>query len=107
MASVTQVKLQVIAVDICLQHINIHLPQLMDLNLEGSVLSSLRDLGCGLNNLKILRVSRCGLTSLDGLFGLQSLEELYAPNNTIEDLSPCTFLPNIKHIDLKRYYLKW
>lgn len=100
--SIVKVKLQVIAVDLCLQHLSIYTPNLTELILDGSVLLSLRDLGCDLKNLKILRVIRCNLTSLDGMFGLESLVELYAGNNRIEDLSPCAFLPYIRILDLRK-----
>lgn len=78
----------------------IHTPLLRELTLDGSYVSSLRDLGCGLKNLKILRVNRCGLTSFDGTFGLESVEELYAADNLIETLCPCSFLPNLKLLDV-------
>lgn len=78
------------------------MPSLTELILDGSIMSSLRDLGCGLINLKILKVARCTLTSLDGLFGIENLEELHAQNNSIEDLSPCTYLPFIRLIDLRK-----
>lgn len=98
----TQVKLRVIARDVSLQHLNIHTPILRELTLDGSMISSLRDLGCQLKCLKILKVNRCGLVSFDGLFGLETLEELYAGYNYLEDVTPCSHLPNIKVIDVKQ-----
>lgn len=80
----------------------IHTPLLRELTLDGSYVSSLRDLGCGLKNLKILRVNRCSLTSFDGTFGLESVEELYAAGNAIENLCHCSFLPNIRVLDVRR-----
>lgn len=100
--NVTQVKLRVIARDVSLQHLNIYTPILRELTLDGSVISSLRDLGCKLKCLKILRVNRCGLTSFDGLFGLETLEELHAGYNNIENVSPCSHLPEIKLIDVRK-----
>lgn len=79
------------------------MPQLTELNLDGSALLSLRDLGCDMTNLTILHVTRCGLNSLDGLFGLQTLIELYAASNNIDDLSSCACLPDIKKLDLRKY----
>lgn len=99
---VTQVKLRVIAHDVTLQHLSIYTPALRELILDGSVVSTLRDLGCGLKNLKILKINRCGLTCLDGMFSLESLEELYAADNSIQYITPCAFLPHIRVIDLKR-----
>lgn len=100
--NVTEVKLRVIARDVSLQHLSIHTPLLRELTLDGSVISSLRDIGCSLKHLKILRVNRCGLTCFDGLFGLETLEEIYAGNNKIEDVSPCSHLPGIKLIDVRK-----
>lgn len=104
--TITEVKLRVISRDVSLQHLNIHTPLLRELTLDGSYVSSLRDLGCGLQNLKILRVNRCGLTSLDGTFGLESVEELYAADNLIESPVQCSYLPNIRIVDLRRNRLK-
>lgn len=88
--------------DVSLQLLMIHTPLLRELTLDGSYVSSLRDLGCGLKNLKILRVNRCSLTSFDGTFGLETVEELYAAGNSIETLCPCSFLPNIKVLDVRK-----
>lgn len=101
-SGVTQVKLQVISVDVSLQYLSYHTPLLRELILDGSIISSLRDLGCGLKCLKILRINRCGLKHLDGTFGLESLEELYATKNAIKDISPCYNLPNIKVLDVRK-----
>ncbi|KAK9753454.1 hypothetical protein QE152_g1989 [Popillia japonica] len=98
----TTVKLQVIAIDVSLQYLSYHTPLLQELILDGSVISSLRDLGCGLKCLKILRVNRCGLKHIDGTFGIDSLEELYATKNSIQDISPCVNLPKIRIIDVRK-----
>lgn len=102
MDTVTQVKLRVISRDVSLQHLSMHTPNLKELTLDGSYVSSLRDLGCRLVNLTILRVNRCSLTSLDGLMGLEHLEELYAANNMIDNVMPCTCLEKVKTIDVRR-----
>lgn len=65
----TQIKLRVIARDLALQQLGVFLPALRELTLDGSIISSLRDLGDGLRNLKILRVNRCQLSCIDGVFG--------------------------------------
>lgn len=103
MERITQLKLRVIARDVPLQHLGLHLPSLRELVLDGSAISSFRDLGFGLKNLKILKVNRCGLEQLDAMLGLQQLEELYAADNLIENCMPCAFLSQIKVIDLKRF----
>ncbi|GJQ77330.1 hypothetical protein Trydic_g20747 [Trypoxylus dichotomus] len=101
-SEVTKVKLQVIATDVSLQYLSYHTPLLRELILDGSIISSLRDLGCGLKCLKILRVNRCGLKHIDGTFGLESLEELYATKNNIQDISQCANLPQIRVIDVRK-----
>ncbi|XP_050304361.1 leucine-rich repeat-containing protein 56 [Anthonomus grandis grandis] len=104
--TVTQIKLRVIARELALQQLGFHLPALRELVLDGSIVSSLRDLGYGLRNLKILKVNRCQLICIDGVLGLESLEELYATDNAIKDLSPCAFLTNLKVLDVRRNSIK-
>ncbi|CAH0560343.1 unnamed protein product [Brassicogethes aeneus] len=104
--SITQLKLKVIAREVPLQQLSIHTPFLRELILDGSIVSTLRDLGCGLKNLKILRVNRCMLTCIDSVFGFEMLEELYAADNDIKDLLPCAFLTNLKILDVRRNALK-
>ncbi|KAG5684139.1 hypothetical protein PVAND_013380 [Polypedilum vanderplanki] len=99
-STVEQVKLRIISSAISLQRLPYFMPQLRYLNLEGSLLFSLRDLGCDLSSLLYLNISRCGLRSLDGTNGLSTLMELVADNNQIEDAGPCSNLPQIKKISL-------
>ncbi|KAF5274306.1 hypothetical protein FQR65_LT04425 [Abscondita terminalis] len=99
--SVRKVDLQILSLEISLQQISIYIPFLKELILDGSCIVSLRDLGTGLKYLKVLSVARCGLTNLDGIFCLDSLEEFYVQDNKIEDLSPCVFLPEIRVLNLK------
>lgn len=103
--TVTSLRLYVIARDFSLQRIPQFLPHLRELNLNGSCLMTLRDLGCGMQNLEILHVARTGLNSLDGLLGLTGLIELYAPSNKIKDLSPCSALQNAQVLDLGKLVL--
>ncbi|XP_022906837.1 uncharacterized protein [Onthophagus taurus] len=105
-SNITKVKLMVIAVDVGLQHLHHHVPMLTELILDGSVLVSLRDLGCALKNLKILRVNRCGLTALDGTYGFDNLEEIYAAKNQLLDISECYNLVKLKVIDASNNVLK-
>jgi Leucine-rich repeat (LRR) protein len=60
-----------------------------------------RDLGTSLVNLKVLWLSRSGLTDLDGIPTLSNLEELYLAYNEINDLSSLSLLDNIKCLDLE------
>lgn len=63
-----------------------HLPNLEELNLEGSKIISISEIGTSFFNLKILNVSSCGLKDLTGIICFKQLEELYAKNNEIDDL---------------------
>lgn len=60
-----------------------------------------RDLGTSLANLRVLWLSRSGLTDLDGIPTLNSLQEIYLAYNEITDLSPCSLLENLKCLDLE------
>lgn len=85
-----------------MQYLYLHTPALRELILDGSVVSSLRDIGTGLKNLRILKVNRCGLTCIDGVFGFENLEELYAAHNVLNNLAQCAFLSNLKVLDVRR-----
>ncbi|KAK6637462.1 hypothetical protein RUM44_007879 [Polyplax serrata] len=100
LTNLQSLSLRVISTCISLHRMAAYLPNLRELDLEGSILNSLRDIGCSFKNLQILRVGRCQLESLDGTFGLSGLRELYAQKNLINDVSPCSNLPHIKHIDV-------
>lgn len=63
-----------------------HLPNLEELNLEGSKIYSISEIGTSFYKLKILNVSSCGLKDLSGIICFKRLEELYAKNNEIDDL---------------------
>lgn len=102
LTTVTQVKLRVISREITLQHLNFYVPNLRELILDGSVIESLRDIGNGLKNLKVLRVNQCGLTCIDGVFSFENLEELYAADNGISSLAQCGFLSKLKILNFRR-----
>ncbi|XP_058053424.1 uncharacterized protein LOC131205368 [Anopheles bellator] len=101
LATVSEVKLKVISHLTSLQRIPCFIPHLRSLILEGSIVLTLRDLGCDMTSLRYLNVSRCSLKHLDGTTGLESLEELVADYNLIEEVGPCTNLTNIRKISLK------
>ncbi|KXZ55146.1 hypothetical protein GPECTOR_3g296 [Gonium pectorale] len=82
-------------------HLGGTLPNLLELNLNGSVLDSLRDLGTGFRLLQVLWVSRCGLKGLDGLNGLPALRELYAAYNDITDLQPVDACQHLEVLDVE------
>lgn len=103
---VEEIKLRVISNMISLQRIHLFMPKLISLNLGGSCVSSLRDLGCGLSILKYLNVSRCGLNNLDGTSGLLTIEELVADGNFIENVSPCCNLSDLRKLSLRKNHVK-
>lgn len=84
-----------------IHHLGAKLPRLTELNLTGSVLPSLRDLGTGFRALQVLWVSRCGLTGLDGIVALPALRELYAAFNDISDLQPLDSCTELEVLDLE------
>ena len=98
---VKHLKLCVIAENLSLQRIAAFCPLLTSLNLEGSALNTLRDLGCMMTNLKYLDVSRCGLKSFDGTSGLGSVTHLVANSNDIEYLDGCSYLDELQELSVQ------
>ncbi|XP_046394880.1 leucine-rich repeat-containing protein 56 [Ischnura elegans] len=94
-------KIRVITREVSIQRISLFAPNLLQLDLQGSCLGSLRDLGCGLVCLEVLSVSRCGLPTLDGTFGFPALKDLDASYNRIRDVAPCSAIENLRFLDLK------
>ncbi|CAH0747424.1 unnamed protein product [Bemisia tabaci] len=102
LSEITELKLRAMSEEISLSRINGLVPNLTTLNLDGSSLTSLRELGCSLNKLKVLRVCYCGISSLDGILGFTSLKELYVSYNHIQNIGMCTSLPHLEILDLRR-----
>lgn len=82
--------------------LNVFLPSLTALNLDGSSLDSLRDLGTELK-LTYLNVSRCGLRSFDGIIHMDTIEHLIADDNRIQHVSSLTSLVKIKKLSLSGF----
>lgn len=101
LAQVKQLKLGVISDNHSLQRIATFCPLLTSLNLEGSALNTMRELGCLMTCLRHLDVSRCGLRTLDGTSGLGSVTHLVANNNQIEYLDPCAFLDELEELSVQ------
>lgn len=93
---VETVRLRVISYSISLSHLSLFLPRLQQLDLSGSVLSSLRDLGYGLMHLTHLNISNCGLNSFDGTSGLPAIRVLIADGNMIQRVGPLTELSQLQ-----------
>ena len=80
--------------------IGYRLPNLIELNLQGSEIESIMDIGTSFNKLEKLNVSNCGLTDLSGIICFQNLRELNASNNKITDLIDIEMCEELKIIDL-------
>ncbi|XP_054826176.1 leucine-rich repeat-containing protein 56 [Eublepharis macularius] len=78
-----------------------YLPNLKQLKLNNSMLTSVRDLGTALSHLQVLWMVRCGLSDLDGISSCCSLKELYIAYNNIADLSPVSLLEHLEILDLE------
>lgn len=79
---------------------HIFLPHLVALNLDGSSLNSLRDLGCELK-VKYLNISRCGLKSFDGISGFDSVEHLVADDNEIANVMQLSTMNELQILSLR------
>ncbi|EDV96617.1 leucine-rich repeat-containing protein 56 [Drosophila grimshawi] len=93
---VETVRLRVISYSVSLSRLSLFLPRLQQLDLSGSVLSSLRDLGYGLMQLTHLNISNCGLNSFDGTSGLPAIRVLIADGNMIQRVGPLTELSQLQ-----------
>ncbi|XP_029438116.1 leucine-rich repeat-containing protein 56 [Rhinatrema bivittatum] len=78
-----------------------YLPNLKQLKLNNSLITSIRDLGTTLSHLPVLLMARCGLEDLDGISSLCSLKELYLAYNNISDLSQMSMLDDLEVLDLE------
>lgn len=76
-------------------------PLLESLRLRQSTIASFRDLGCGLERLRVLHAARCAVTDLDGLASLGVLEELYLPFNDVADCAALTLHETLQVVDLE------
>ncbi|XP_063530184.1 uncharacterized protein LOC134741359 [Cydia strobilella] len=97
---IREAKLRVIAEQVGLRRLPVLAPRLRELTLDGSAVATLRDLGIGLARLKILSINRCGLTSLDGVWGLGALRELHAAGNRLRDLQLLAGLQKLHTLNL-------
>ena len=76
--------------------LHLFLPNLQHLVLDGSIISSVRDLGIGLRFLQSLSLSGCGLIDIDGIGVLTGLKDLCLSDNTISDVTPLAMHENIQ-----------
>jgi len=78
-----------------------YLPNIRELRLSGSRISSVRDLGTTLRSLQVLWMSRCGLQDLDGIGSIGKLRELYLSYNEISDVSPLSMVDSLELVDIE------
>lgn len=76
------------------------LPSLRSLVLDGSRLTSFRDLGTGLKHLHTLSFAASGLRDLDGIGALSGLRELRLERNNLSDVTPLACHANLRLLDL-------
>ncbi|KAB5565531.1 hypothetical protein PHYPO_G00242670 [Pangasianodon hypophthalmus] len=84
-----------------LGNFGVHLPNLVQLKMNNSLILSVRDLGITLSHLQVLSLVRCGLADLEGLSSLSSLKELYVAYNNVSDLSQVCMLEQLELVDLE------
>jgi len=101
LAEVTKAEMRVDLSFNSLQYAGDILVNLRQLKLNGSIINSLRDIGNSFRNLEILWISKCGMKDLAGLSSFPKLKELYAPYNSIKDLSNIILHDNLQVLDLE------
>eukprot|EP00002_Diphylleia_rotans_P033735 TRINITY_DN7204_c0_g2_i2.p1 TRINITY_DN7204_c0_g2~~TRINITY_DN7204_c0_g2_i2.p1 ORF type:complete len:510 (+),score=106.01 TRINITY_DN7204_c0_g2_i2:91-1620(+) len=108
-ADLSQVKFLEICVDTTynsLGKFGEYLPNLRELKLNDSKITSIRHLGTTLTGLEILWMSRCQLADLEGAISLSNLKELYLAFNQIKDLSPLHGLDQLQVLDIESNSIK-
>ena len=83
-----------------LNDIGFYLKNLIYLNLEGSFIKSIDEIGISFKNLEILIVKNCFLCDLNGIVCFINLKEFDASFNEIEDLFELEMCNNIKILKL-------
>ena len=78
-----------------------YLPNLTELDLSNSVLTSVRDLGSSLAKLEIMWLTKCQLVDLDGLSTFYNVTELYLAYNHINNLNDLSMMDNLRILDLE------
>jgi len=101
LSEVSSLEIQVDAISQRVECLGELLPNLQQLRLSGSHLCTVRDLGTGLQNLKVLWLCRCFVQDLGGITALPVLEELYVSFNDIKDLSPLLAHETLQILDLE------
>ncbi len=77
------------------------LTSLTELNLNDSIIASIRDLGTAFRKIEVLQISRCELKDLSGLVAIDNLVELYCSYNEVSDIYDIQFLESLEVLDLE------
>lgn len=77
-------------------------PRLHTLTLDGSRLSSFRDLGVGLRNLNTLSLESSCVEDLDGIGALSGLRKLCLASNRVSDVTPLACHSSLQVLGLGR-----
>ncbi|GIX61626.1 leucine-rich repeat domain-containing protein [Babesia caballi] len=80
--------------------LNLRGQQLANL-LDPAVVETMKGLGVTYNDVKVLHVARCGLTSLEGLDKFVNLESLDASSNNIDSFGPLGKLNKLRTVKLR------
>ena len=96
-----KIQIQVDTTNSHLQTVGETLCSLTELNLNDSIIASIRDLGTAFRNVEILQISRCELKDLSGLIALDKLKELYCSYNEISDIYDISYLEDLEVLDLE------
>ena len=76
------------------------------MNLNDSIIYSVRDLGTAFRGIQILNIARCELKDLGGIVAIDNLLELYASYNEIDDLYDMRYLEKLEVLDLEANQIK-
>ena len=81
--------------------LGVRLPNIEQLRLSNSNITTLRDLGTALGKLRVMWLARSGLQELEGIGAFGMLAELYVAFNGISDISPLTDMEQLQVLDLE------
>jgi len=101
LSGVTKLKVEVNTTESSLGRFGEYLPNLIDLDLRNSKISSIRDLGTTLGRITVLRLSNCGISDLSGVSTLAALKELSLAYNSISICSPLTMLSELETLNIQ------
>ena len=99
--SVTFLEVRINAEEIVMRDLGVRLPNLTEMKLNNSNITSFRDLGTAFKNLSVLWLARSNVQELDGISGLVSIKEIYLAFNEIKDLSALVGCDGLEVLDLE------